>query len=66
MIAVDRAVQLEHGAAACKLMQTVNILGDYRLQPALALQLSQQQMSTVRRCFRVDHFAAVEIKKNVR
>ncbi|MNC71814.1 hypothetical protein D3C75_1227750 [compost metagenome] len=66
MIAVNRAVQLEDGAAAGLLMETIDILGDDRLQPALALQLRKQPVGTVRYGLRVEHFTGIEIKKNVR
>ncbi|CDN41145.1 hypothetical protein BN871_AC_00390 [Paenibacillus sp. P22] len=60
IVAVNRSVQLQHAAAAGKLMQAVDILGDDRRQPALLLQPSQRSMRGIGKRFGIDHMGPVK------
>ena len=60
VVAQGAAVQLVHGFATCGLMQTVNVLGDHRPQPALLLQLCQPQMGGIGLCTLYDQLIAVK------
>ena len=47
VVAQGAAVQLVHRAAARRLMQAVNVLGDDRFQPALPFQLCQPRWAAL-------------------
>ncbi|MNW61735.1 hypothetical protein D3C74_398200 [compost metagenome] len=66
MVAVNRAMQFQHAPAPGELMQAVDVLRNDRFELAVTLQLGKKLMRPVRLRFRVNHFAAVKVKKNVR
>ena len=54
-ISMNRAVQLNYAAAACGLMQPINILGDDAGKHAALFQFRQGQMGGIGRGFGEKH-----------
>ena len=60
IVAKNAAVQLQHGFAACSLVQAVDILGDNCLQLALLFQLGKLFVGGIGLSVQKKHFVAVE------
>ena len=63
VIAVYRTMQLIDDFASRRLMQPVNILGDYRVEPSRPFHLSQFFVRGIRLCIKAEHLRPVEFEK---
>ena len=59
-VAMDGAVQFQHGFAACFLMESVDVLGDDGAQTASLFQCSKEMMCRIGLGFKGEHLVAVE------